>query len=469
MSNNFLLKVFFFLIPGSIPFFVCSQNEHFLKFQIRDTIGEKRARLVLRQFSGEDFSVVDSVDISGASPFVNFKIKHPGVGLFDISVSNNSNKAEFIYNPSEKEINISAVINQLRNGSVEINNSPENKAYSELLNIIYQFDTLLTTQFYRLNGLSPFLPDYKKRLSAAEEHIEFIFREENKELKKVKYKYPGTYTARILIPLSFIPERTTGIEFDSYRSFLHKHYFDSIDFNNSEMLNHYAFSDKIFKYLTEYTDKTSDGTLEGIDVIMNSRKTNNEVNDFLFNYLLKSFIELKSNIFAQYLMEKHSNGCSMKLSVEDMKLLSQMNALSIGGDIPEISLPDKNNKYNSLKSYVSEKKFTILYFWISWCAKCQKQTPDVVELLHEYKKKGLGVYAVSLDEKKEDWNPAIEKNNSDFINVCEMVPIKNSSVAPSFNISTTPKIYIIDKDGKVVAKDIYGEELKKKIKALLNE
>ncbi len=458
---NFINNFFFaFLVFYSLcTWNSYAQEKKIISFQLNKIPPEKQVQLILRKFENEDFLTADSAILSENSPSAQFKINNPNFKLFDLSVKNNANKAEFIYSSSDNNLSLSADYNQLKNGSIEISNSNENKSYADLLNVIYQFDTLLSTQFYKLNGISVFSPGYKMDLLKQEEFIEHIFKSRNMELSRIKQKYPGTYTSDVLIPLTYFPERPTQSRYDGFRSFLNEHYFDSVDFNNPAILKHYAFSDKIFKYLSEYTEKTTDGTIKGIDVIMNSRKNNPEVNDFLFNYLLKSFIDLKTDVFANYLMEKYSNGCSLKLGLEDMKRFSKMKALSVGGFIPEISLPDSNNKYFSLKTYASEKKFTILYFWISWCAKCKKQTPQISELFTQFRKKGLGVYAVSLDEKKEEWVGALNTIKADYINVSELVPIKNSSTGPLFNISTTPKIFIINKEGKVVGKDIYGEEL----------
>ena len=79
----------------------------------------------------------------------------------------------------------------------------------------------------------------------------------------------------------------------------------------------------------------------------------------------------------------------------------------------------------------------------------------------------MGLFTVSLDEKKEDWIAAMDRNGkADHPCVSEGVPIKNSSVTTLLAVATTPKVYIINKDSEIVAKDLYGKDLESELEEL---
>lgn len=90
----------------------------------------------------------------------------------------------------------------------------------------------------------------------------------------------------------------------------------------------------------------------------------------------------------------------------------------------------------------------------------------LLELYKKYASKGLGVYAVSLDEKKEDWTNAINLYNSNWMNVSELIPLAKSQYLPIFNVSHTPSIYILNNKGEIIQKNIYKDNLSNYIDSL---
>ncbi|MCS7074146.1 MAG: TlpA family protein disulfide reductase [Bacteroidia bacterium] len=392
--------------------------------------------------------------------------KNVTTGLFCIYLSEKTdkaiNKAEFIWNPKEDAI-YETYFYALKNGEVSIQNSTENEAYSQLLKIKKEFEPMLETAYKARMAANVFQPDFKRKITAMEletEKIQLLF---NNNLAKLAESFPNTYTGKVLVPLNLIPLRSAKEEwanqYDSYLSFLHKNYFLHIDFNNEAMLNHYALSDKLFSYLNRYIATHTDGIKAGLDVIFSQLKENETVNSFVFNTLLKSFIQTNKESIIKYLMDNHKAGCALNLPIEELKKLETIQALSIGGLIPEISLPDSAGKYQSLRTITQKNKYTILYIWISWCNRCQKETPKLVELYKKYKSKGLGIFAVSLDEKKDDWISAVQKYNTTWINVAELVPIKQSQIIKNYQLATTPALFILNSKGEIVAKNIFGERL----------
>lgn len=432
----------------------------------------KKEAITLLKYYGDSFTSIDSMQITSDTTVI-FNLANAIDGLYAVKCrSEKENKAEFIINRNEKNIRLEAVHTQLLNGEIAIEGSAENEAYAKLLELRSKYDQQYYLAHAKLDALSVFSPSYKAQLKAAEDAIETLDAQQNEELDKLAASYPASYTGEVLIPVSKIPTRSLNpgwaAYYDGYRSLLHAHFFHFINTADSRLLYHYAFSDKLREYLTNYNEKTTDGTKQGIDMLMGSLKDNDEVNGYVYNTLLKTFIKYKSDILVKHLTDKHPNGCSLDLSIEDLQKLTTMQATAIGGKAPDILLYDEKGKVQSLYEQCKKNKYTVLVFWISWCNRCQKETPELEKLYQQYKKQGLGLFSVSVDEKKEEWLKGLTANKMSGTNVSELVPLKQSKVLPLYGISNTPALFILDKDAKIVNKNVFGEKLRSEIAAILN-
>jgi thiol-disulfide isomerase/thioredoxin len=143
----------------------------------------------------------------------------------------------------------------------------------------------------------------------------------------------------------------------------------------------------------------------------------------------------------------------------------ELSRLSIGTLAPEISLntPDgKNIALSSLKG-----KVVLVDFWASWCRPCRAENPNVVRMYNTYKDKGFEIYSVSLDKDKEPWIKAINDDHLIWPSHVSDLGYWQSSVVKQYNISGIPFTCLLDKDGKIAAKGLRGEELEIKVKELL--
>lgn len=432
--------------------------------------GKKEAVMLLKYY-GDNFTAIDSMVISHDTLII-FNLGNATDGLYAVKCSSEKeNKAEFIINKKEGILKLEAAHFQLLNGEIAIENSAENNAYAQLLEVRKKYSQPYYLAQAKLDALSVFSPAYKAQLKAAEEAIEALDVQVNTELDKLANNYAATYTAQVLIPLAKTPVRTYNpgwaVYYDGYRSLLHAHFFHYVNTADNRLLAHYAYSDKLREYLTAYNDKTTDGTKQGIDIIMGSLKDNDEVNSYVYNTLLKTFIKYKSDILVKHLTDKHPNGCSLNLSIEDLQKLTTMQATAVGGKAPDILLYDEKGKVQSLYEQCRKNKYTVLVFWISWCNRCQKETPELEKLYQQYKKQGLGLFAVSVDEKKEEWLKGLAENKMTGINVSELVPLKQSKVLPLYGIANTPALFVLDRDAKIIEKNVFGEKLKAEIAVLL--
>ena len=111
-------------------------------------------------------------------------------------------------------------------------------------------------------------------------------------------------------------------------------------------------------------------------------------------------------------------------------------------------------------------KVTLIDFWASWCAPCREENPNVVALYNEFHSKGLNIISVSLDNDASKWKEAIAKDKLSWTQVSNLKEMKDP-IALQYNVTQIPTTFLLDSNGKIVAIDLYGDQIKNKIKELL--
>jgi len=144
--------------------------------------------------------------------------------------------------------------------------------------------------------------------------------------------------------------------------------------------------------------------------------------------------------------------------------LEALRNLAVGQPAPDISLPTPEGQTVTLSSL--KGKYVLVDFWASWCGPCRQENPNVVRMYQKYKDKGFEIYGVSLDESKEKWVTAIAKDKLTWPHVSDLKGW-NSSAALKYNIQAIPQTLLLDKEGKIIAKNLRGKPLEDKIASLL--
>lgn len=140
---------------------------------------------------------------------------------------------------------------------------------------------------------------------------------------------------------------------------------------------------------------------------------------------------------------------------------------AIGSPAPEIDLPNPNGTFIKLSDL--KGKIVLLDFWASWCMPCRKANPQVVQLYEKYKDSGFDIYSVSLDRAKDDWVNAIAKDKLSWENHVSDLKYWESEAAQTYGVISIPHTFIIDKEGKIAAKNLMGDDLENKIIELINK
>lgn len=141
-----------------------------------------------------------------------------------------------------------------------------------------------------------------------------------------------------------------------------------------------------------------------------------------------------------------------------------VNVTAIGAIAPTFEGPTPEGESLSLEKF--RGKVTIIDFWASWCRPCRIENPNLVRLYKRMHSKGLEIVGVSLDRNKASWERAIADDGLIWNHVSNL-KYWNDPIAKLYSVRAIPAAFVLDKEGKIVAKNLRGAQLDAKIEELL--
>lgn len=172
-------------------------------------------------------------------------------------------------------------------------------------------------------------------------------------------------------------------------------------------------------------------------------------------------LELMSSIADKFEKSKPESKI-VQMYVGQMK---RLRGLAVGSMAPDFTLDSPEGMKVTLSSLRGQ--YVLIDFWASWCGPCRVENPNVVKMYNRYKDKGFTIYGVSLDKDKKAWVNAIEKDKLTWVHGSDLKYWQNA-VAQDYGVTGIPATFLLDKEGRIIAKNLRGKALEEKLAELMD-
>jgi len=142
--------------------------------------------------------------------------------------------------------------------------------------------------------------------------------------------------------------------------------------------------------------------------------------------------------------------------------------IKIGSVVPDFSANTPEGEKLALSEVLKENKYVLIDFWAAWCAPCRRENPNLVRVYDKYHSQGFTILGVSLDRSENEWLQAIKKDKLAWQQISNL-QFWEDPIAKEYNIRSIPASFLVDSEGKVLAKDLRGSQLDEFVANLVNE
>jgi len=284
----------------------------------------------------------------------------------------------------------------------------------------------------------------------------------------------GKFLAALKKPVvpDSIGENSKDREFVRF-SYYKKHFFDHLDLSDESLLRSPVYQSRVTEYLDKLTLQNPDSIIKSVDYILSKSQANEAT--FRYNLVTLSNKYEISNImgfdkvFVHIIENYYLNG---KATWADDTLLqklkdrvAQVKPGLIGNQAPPLSLLDPSLQTIDLEQINS--RFVVLYFYDPDCGHCKKKTPVLMSYYPQLKEKDVEIFAIDINTDIDKWKKFIETNKMDCLNGSD--PYAHSNFRYEYDIRSTPTVYILDQNRKIVGKRIDVDDIPGFIDYLLKE
>ena len=292
-------------------------------------------------------------------------------------------------------------------------------------------------------------------------------------LKSVVKANEGNFLGTLvkgLLPID-IPKFTIPIGYknpDSIRWVLNynynkDHFFDNIDLNDERLIRTPLLYSRLDSFFTNVLIQSPDTINKEIDKLINKCSSNYKMFQFVSVYLFNHFREseimghdaVMVKIADDIYLSGKADWVTREFKDDLRKQIDLIRPNLIGKKAENMVMDSYKGIFVSL--YDVEKDFTVLYFWEPNCGHCQEATPKLKAYYDKPKDYSLEVFAVCTTADKEKWTKYIEDNKITWINGWD--PKRISHFDFYYNVQSTPTIYVLDKNKKIIAKKLAVEEI----------
>jgi len=472
-------KIYLFLFLFFISAAGFAQQGHNIKLTLKPY---KNSLIYLAYYYGKLKAVADSttLDDNSKGAFAG-KEKLPG-GIYLVV----SPRKEILFEvllDSQQHFSISADTLDIVH-SLTFTGSPDNKTFQDY------------TELASKNGKA--ITDLQKDYAASKnkqdstvtiDKIKKLNQEVQDYRDDIEKKSPTSLLATLFITMKepVIPpaDKQPGGKYDTAFAFRYykSHYWDGVTFTDERIVRTPVFEPKLEKYFRDLVPHIADSINKEVDWMLLYSRTSKE----LFKYLLVHFVQKYVNpeymgedaVFV-HLFNKFINAGQAEFFTEKYRKFLNERAYSmmanlIGDPAADLVMVDSLNKPTPL--YGVKANFVVVCFWDPTCSHCKEEVPKLDSIYNaKWKAEGVKMYGVMVDGGKANWERFIQEHHLDWINVYETKEQHDAVEAAGkpgykqlYDVYQTPTLFLLDKDKRIIAKQLSYQQFDKLITLKLNK
>jgi thiol-disulfide isomerase/thioredoxin len=301
---------------------------------------------------------------------------------------------------------------------------------------------------------------------------------------------PDSYAAKIIKTMK-TPVLTVDVTGEGRREWIKEHFWDSVDFSDETLLHSPVIPSKISEYISLYDDNRLSreeremAFVEAVDDILFRAQSDETVFSVVLDIVTRRFEKSEYELVLTYLTENYilsDSGCEDSEAVvsadragELRDKVETIKRMAVGKMAPEIDMPQQGlfdvkiaegtvvpAGGTQMKLSNISAEYTLVLFWASWCPHCPSLLSAVKGIYEEYRDKDLEVLAISIDKERIAWQNAISKRQYRWINYSELNGW-DGKAAKDYGVWSTPRMYLLDREKRIIAKPASVEELREAI------
>ncbi len=390
-----------------------------------------------------------------------FKINNPTSGFYAIGTSPETTKSLIL--GTEAKIAIQGKCDAV--GEMKVTNSPVNDYYEKLI----AENTEINSEFFDLiKQLRKMMrnPDLKEKAYA-----QFADLDERRMKLYNEAKSTNTFLGKSQALVTYLSFVNNQGDYKNEGEYFANEYFKYVDFADADLQYTPALIQQMQPYAATIAQvgMSPENQAVYIDNILNKTKPNEGAHLAALFGTVTGYSKAKDKTnfvkYAKLFLEKYPD-FNPEFRAQLSTQIKRASGTILGAEAPEISQKTPDGDVANLSDL--RGKVVLVDFWASWCGPCRRANPGVVALYNKYKDQGFEVFGVSLDGKKERWKAAIKKDKLAWTHVSDLKKWK-SGAAADYGVSSIPQTFLLDKEGRILGKNLKGAALEAKIQEALKK
>ena len=486
MSLKNLSATFLVLIAFGTSTFAAKKEKTGLtkKHQFEFTISDSEDSLVfLANYYGKKQYYYDTAFAVEKGVFKFETDSIPG-GIYLIVMPDKSQYFEIVVNGNETRVVLSTTRANMVADMV-VSESVENKLFYEFQQEMNKKGEEAGPIQKRIKVLKADTVNLKPdEIKAEQEKLEAINKEVNEYKKQFIVTHKGTFTSKIFLTsqepeVPENPELPEGTNVDLWKFQEYKRqYLQYVDFTDDRLLRSPVFAKKLEYYMTKLVVQRPDSINKAVDELVERSRPSKEMFKYVVhwntNFYERSKIMGMDGVFVHmsdnYYTKEQAHWVDSAGLAKINERAATLRPLLLGKVASNIILPDTSGKWFDLHKLPAE--YTILYFWSPTCGHCKKSTPKLEKFYQDYKPKGIEVFGVCTELETPGMKTFVKAHKLTFINVSDTPEINKNAYdyldkttvnslnfRTIYDIYSTPQVYVLDKDKKIIAKKLGVEQL----------